>query len=921
MNATSLNMTAFAIAGIIIAAVHCVSALATAKSINATSHSKNATDLQGDRELIFLPGGCNFDADFCNWTNEVKGDDFNWTRRTGKTPSSKTGPMRDRTGKGYYIYIETSWPRRLGDTARMFGGPFSGIRCMRFFYHMYGRHIADLQIFVRELETGVENYVWGRYKNQGKFWRSSNTTVFGKNYTIIFSARVGRSYQGDIAVDDITFVNGTCEEKKLSYVTKLQNMTPHQDMKGEPGTCNFDHGFCEWINLPIGDQFDWEINRGSTGTLQTGPTEDHTGYKGGYIYTEASEPQMLRHRAMLMGPRVCGRMCLQFYYNMYGKRMGSLNVYKREGMQNDDMIWTLSGNQGKDWHEAIVDVGGACYQIIMEGVIGSSYQSDIAVDDIYLSKGTCCQLKHRAFDIASVGNCSFDQGLCQWRNDQNDDFDWQLIEGATPSDETGPTAGYKGVGQYLYVEASEPRCARDRAVLVSGILKGLQCMSFMYHMRGKDTGSLAVYRFGDGVMKSRLWHRRGEQGDMWHEARITLPCNSDSYQLQIEAVIGIWRSDIAIDNIVFTKGACPAYAPTPPPATTRMTTTKPTISPHLLTENSCSFAGHFCSWKNDNKDDFDWLLKRGATTTRETGPSADADGDGGYIYLEASLHISGQKARLVSGPMAGAQCMSFKYHMMGRGIGSLKINQMNEGTLLPKMVWSRVADQGDDWMETRFNLFGTIYTLSIEGERGPSFAGDIAVDSIKFTPGRCMTKGAREEIQATSKLALGICSFDNGFCRWQNEKNDDQFDWSIRQGETPSKGTGPQAGFGGSGKYAFIEASSPRRNGDKAILYIYGTGGSRCLTFAYHMWGEAIGSLAVYQQELGRGLLPLTLWSRNSRQSDRWRQAQVDIKAYPHYKLTIEAVRGKNYRGDIAIDELGFTEGVCGQTNKRKRRL
>lgn len=84
---------------------------------------------------------------------------------------------------------------------------------------------------------------------------------------------------------------------------------------------------------------------------------------GGYIYTEASEPQMLRHRAMLMGPRVCGRMCLQFYYNMYGKRMGSLNVYKREGMQNDDMIWTLSGNQGKDWHEAIVDVGGACYQV------------------------------------------------------------------------------------------------------------------------------------------------------------------------------------------------------------------------------------------------------------------------------------------------------------------------------------------------------------------------------------------------------------------------------------------------------------------------------------------------------------------------------------------------------------------------------
>ena len=45
-------------------------------------------------------------------------------------------------------------------------------------------------------------------------------------------------------------------------------------------------------------------------------------------------------------------------------------------------------------------------QIIIEGVIGSSYHSDIAVDDIYLSKGTCCQLQHRAFD-SSVGELKF----------------------------------------------------------------------------------------------------------------------------------------------------------------------------------------------------------------------------------------------------------------------------------------------------------------------------------------------------------------------------------------------------------------------------------------------------------------------------------------------------------------------------------
>lgn len=85
---------------------------------------------------------------------------------------------------------------------------------------------------------------------------------------------------------------------------------------------------------------------------------------GGYIFIESSEPQRHRHMALLMGPRLCGRMCLQFFYHMNGMRMGTLNVYKREGMRSDDLLWTMSGHQGTDWHEALVDIGGACYQVI-----------------------------------------------------------------------------------------------------------------------------------------------------------------------------------------------------------------------------------------------------------------------------------------------------------------------------------------------------------------------------------------------------------------------------------------------------------------------------------------------------------------------------------------------------------------------------
>ena len=45
--------------------------------------------------------------------------------------------------------------------------------------------------------------------------------------------------------------------------------------------------------------------------------------------------------------------------------------------------------------------------------------------------------------------------------------------------------------------------------------------------------------------------------------------------------------------------------------------------------------------------------------------------------------------------------------------------------------------------------------IFIEGVRGSTFEGDIAVDSITFTPGRCVVRVSEEEIQADSHLALG----------------------------------------------------------------------------------------------------------------------------------------------------------------------
>lgn len=42
-------------------------------------------------------------------------------------------------------------------------------------------------------------------------------------------------------------------------------------------TCNFDaNNLCTWANDQSMDQFDWQLNKGPTGSIQTGPNNDHT---------------------------------------------------------------------------------------------------------------------------------------------------------------------------------------------------------------------------------------------------------------------------------------------------------------------------------------------------------------------------------------------------------------------------------------------------------------------------------------------------------------------------------------------------------------------------------------------------------------------------------------------------------------------
>ena len=78
-----------------------------------------------------------------------------------------------------------------------------------------------------------------------------------------------------------------------------------------------------------------------------------------------------------------------------------------------------------------------------------------------------------------------------------------------------------GNGTYAYLEASFPRQHGDNVRLLSPIMQGAKCMSFMYHMYGSSMGSLVIY-MKTNSSETVEWIKTGHHPNQWLEAVIFL---------------------------------------------------------------------------------------------------------------------------------------------------------------------------------------------------------------------------------------------------------------------------------------------------------------------------------------------------------------------------------------------------------------
>ncbi|XP_031573734.1 A disintegrin and metalloproteinase with thrombospondin motifs 14-like [Actinia tenebrosa] len=124
---------------------------------------------------------CDFEDGLCGWLQDDS-DEFDWTPIQGKTPSSKTGPIHDHTkgptGKGTYLFIETSRPTNVGWRARLVSRLVAKhVSCLSFWYHSFGDddHFGALELHLNT--TTKEKVIWGQSGNKGNQWKHKLVTI------------------------------------------------------------------------------------------------------------------------------------------------------------------------------------------------------------------------------------------------------------------------------------------------------------------------------------------------------------------------------------------------------------------------------------------------------------------------------------------------------------------------------------------------------------------------------------------------------------------------------------------------------------------------------------------------------------------------------------------------------------------------
>uniref|UniRef100_A0A3B4YDQ3 Receptor-type tyrosine-protein phosphatase U n=1 Tax=Seriola lalandi dorsalis TaxID=1841481 RepID=A0A3B4YDQ3_SERLL len=165
--------------------------------------------------------------------------------------------------------------------------------------------------------------------------------------------------------------------------------------------------------------------------------------------------------------------------------------------------------------------------------------------------------------LLSAAGCTFDEdsdpGLCEYRQGQDDDFDWQLIR---TYNWPHPTPDLLR-GSFMMVNSSQHFGGQRAQLLLLPLSENdthcIQFSYFLYSRDGHSPGDLQVYiRVNGGPKGSAVWNISGSQGHQWYQVELAVSTFWPSeYQVIFEATVSEERQGyIALDDIVLLNYPC-----------------------------------------------------------------------------------------------------------------------------------------------------------------------------------------------------------------------------------------------------------------------------------------------------------------------------------------------------------------------------
>ncbi|XP_040924066.1 neuropilin-1a-like isoform X2 [Betta splendens] len=166
--------------------------------------------------------------------------------------------------------------------------------------------------------------------------------------------------------------------------------------------CNFEYSsFCGWSS-EAETGAEWLVQTNGAPSVHRGPTHDHTGGPGNFIYMQLTDAEVRsktgdgedaeEKAARLVSLPVTAPdadLCMSFWYHMFGEHTGALHIKQRKEAEGGHLLWTVSGHQGSRWREGrvLLPRSAAPYQVVVEGVADRRSTGHIAVDNIQIMDG------------------------------------------------------------------------------------------------------------------------------------------------------------------------------------------------------------------------------------------------------------------------------------------------------------------------------------------------------------------------------------------------------------------------------------------------------------------------------------------------------------------------------------------------------